>query len=251
MPTININSLTPGSQIYVKGIVDFSRIASRLEDEELAADNQRKLTKGLKPTDAPHTRLSITNAEVVYADPAHPTLAEQYIAEKFYASKAHPEKGLCYTGMNKTKNLPELYCRENDTSKQLEKIVSDSELASGLSVTMLIRIFATKMNNGASLDAVIVNEKPVRWIAHRGVSDTLANSGFEISAGADTASKIAEQISTPAYTAATPAPYMAAPQPAAYQTAAVPGTAPALPTPPKGYKYDEAKRLVPEGGIKP
>lgn len=283
MPTININTIPDNAQVYVTGIVDYSRIATRIEGAELDADNARKVAKGMRAIDKPHTRLTVSQAVVNYADPAQPTIAEQYIESKFYTSPTHPEKGICFSAMNKSKNFPELYTRESIASTILENIAADGEIAIGTSVTLMLRFFSTNQNKGVSLDAVIINSKNVRWSSGNSVENHLAARGFQIanSGAVDVVrSQLAENTAAapvapeaPAQPAA--APYMqqapvqqapvqnvapAVPTPpvapaAAPATAAAPAN-PALPIPPKGYTYDENGRIVPAatqsptGGIK-
>lgn len=261
MPTININSIEPNSKVYLTGIVDFSRIASQLDGDELAADNARKLANGMKPTSKAHTRLSISHCAIDYANPAQPTLAEQFISEKLWRSTLHPEKEFCYAAINKSRNLPNLYCRENSTSKQLEAVTATAELAIGTPVTIVLRFFTTNLNNGVSLDSVIVNEKPIRWSAGA-AGNALADRGFEIVNASVDAVRNQLKEETPAAPAAPAAPEYVQPastsytQPAAapastayVQPAAAPAAAPSLPVPPKGYVYDANNRLVPESTL--
>ena len=251
--SININSVEPGAQVFLNGIVDYSRIASHIDGEELAADNARKLAKGMRAIEKPHTRLVLSHCKLEYANPAAPTTAEKFIAERLYRSTAHPDKEDCFTAMNKSRNLPNLYCRDNAVSKQLEPAAPTAELAAGTPVTVALRFFSTNQNSGVSLDTVIVNQKPIKWNAGFSAA-ALAERGFEIVAPADASvDDIRAQLDAPVETAVppTPAPYMqpaAAPSaiPAAY---AQPAPEPTLPIPPKGYVYDENKRLVPESAV--
>lgn len=234
MPTININSIKAGSVVYVNGIVDFSRIATRIEGEELNEDNRRRIANGMRTVDKAHTRLSISNAAIAYADATQPTLAEKFISEKLYTSKKSPQKGLCYTGFNKSKNMPEVYCRSNAASDTLEAVNLEGELSSGQSVTLVLRFFATKQNNGVSLDAVIVNNKPVKC-GGNSMANTLETRGFKVvpATEGNVDDIRANLANTPA-----PAPFQAnsvatlpQPTPAPYmQPAAVPGSSPAAPT---------------------
>lgn len=263
MPTININSVPNGALVYITGTVEYSRIASHIDGEELAADNAKKVARGMRATDKPHTRLTINHCAIDYADPANPTIAEQFIAERMYVSTVHPENGQCYTASNKSRNLPSIYCRENIQSKSLEPVTAAGELSSGSSVTIMLRFFSTKQNSGVSLDSVIVNEKPVKWYSgrDRGAAAALAERGFVITEPADgepTVNEVREQLSQPvppAPTAASYVPPAPAPTAASYvQPAPAPAATPSLPKPPAGYMYDESQRLVPignnQGGIR-
>lgn len=257
--SININSVPSNSKVYINGFVDFCRITSHIDGEELAADNARKVAMGTRGTDKPHTRISISNCSIDYADKDAPTIAEQFIAERLYLSTAHPERNQCYTAANKSRNLPAVYCRDNIKSKTLEPVTLTGELMQGVPVTIVLRFFSTNQNAGVSLDTVIVNEKPVKCYTgtNRSSEAALAERGFEIAAPSTCAPSVddvraqlnAQPAPIPA-PAPTAAPAAVAPAPAA--TSAVP-SATNLPTPPAGYMYDENLRIVPipnQGGIK-
>lgn len=231
MPTININSVPANSEIYLNGVIDFSHISTRLDGDELKDDNTRRIANRLRAIDKPHSRISITHAYVAYADPNNPTLGEQYVAERLYDSQKHPEKGKCYTALNKSRNLPEVYRRDDANATQLDPVTltPGSEPASGLNVTLLLRTFATNQNNGISLDAVIINEKNIRF-AGSVTANSLMSRGLQISNNAISAADVTAQLNAPAAApapapTAVPAPTQtyAQPQPAAapYMTAPV------------------------------
>lgn len=265
---ININSIAPGSEVYITGTVEYSHIASQISGKELEADNAKKIKRGMKPTDKPHSRITIIGAEICYENPMNPSLAEQFIADRMYISKTNPAKGYCYTAVNKSRNLPEVFCRTDKNDLSLDPVECNQEIASGSNVTLLLRFFATNTNNGVSLDAVIVNQKPVKF-ARWGITNVLAKRGFIINQTA-TVEDVVSQISDPSYPAVEPysefgqtaVPYSAAmpqtyAQPVMPAPVAVPvptpvqSVAPSLPIPPKGYVYDQNGRIVPEnmGGI--
>lgn len=246
MHTININAIPDKSMVYVTGIVDYSRISSHIDGEELAADNAKKAQKGMRGTDKPHTRLTINQCAVDYENPSAPTLAEQYIAESLYKSTVHLENGMYYTATNKSRNLPAIFCRVNSQSKELRAVTTEGELAQGVPVTIALRFFATNQNSGVSLDSIIVNETPVKWFAAtRGPEAALAARGFTVT-NADNApsvNEVRDQLAQPAPAAPTASAYVSpAPTAAAYTPSA---SEPSLPTPPNGYMYDENQRLVP------
>ena len=260
----NINSVDINEKVYVSGVVDFSRIAAPLTAEELAADNARKSARGMRTVDKPYTHMTISHAVVAYTNPNAPTAAEQYITEKLYNTK-HAEKGLCFTALNKSRNLPAVYSRENAQSKELEPVSLEGELRPGTPVTVMIRFFSTNQNKGMSLDTVIVNERPVRYFGSTSNESALTEHGFTIVPPTNDTDvdAVREQVQannaqpTPAPAAPTAAPYVApAPVPAAPAPAApapVPAPAPTpaptnnLPIPPAGYMYDANNRLVPIG----
>src|SRR5574344_1256581 len=107
MPTININNVADNAKVYVTGIVDYSHITSQIDGEELAADDARKIANGMRAVGKPHSRISISKTDVTHVEASAHNITEHYISEKLYVLKAHPEKDLCYTGMNKSKKLPD------------------------------------------------------------------------------------------------------------------------------------------------
>lgn len=287
MTNININSVPVNSKVWVTGIVDYSRIASPIDGDELAEDDARRTARGLIPTGKAHTRLTLRNCVVNYENPASPTIAEQFIQDKFYDSKQHPENSPCFTAMNKSKNLPSLFCRENEQTKRVEAVVAEAELAPGTPVTIMIRFFASKQNHGCSLDMVIVNTKPITYYSKNMAEAALKEHGFEVVSSDDNTNIYSETVSTattyvppttqdnptvqtvppvaanipttqiPTSTANIPAPNSvptAVPPVAPSTSAPTQNVAPGvvLPNPPAGYKYDENGRVVPitnNGGI--
>lgn len=246
MPNININSIPANSMVYVNGIVDYCRIASQIDGEELKASNARRVSLGSRAIEKPHTTITLRNCSVDYANPNAPTQAELFIAEKFYASKAHPENSPCYTGYNKSKNLPTVYARESLQSSELEKIMPEGEVAPGVPVTIILRFFSSAQNNGVSLDAVIVNEKPIKWFNRNITDGALKARGFTIADNAPNVEDVRAQLEAE-QPAAVAAPFPAsapAPAPASYAAPTVP-VSPSLPKPPDGYGYDAQGRCRP------
>lgn len=178
--TVNVNSIAPGTIIMIRGNVTFSRIASRIEGDELAKRIMEQQAKGWKPVDKPHTTLTIKNAMVLMQNPNAPTLAEKYATESLYISKQHPEYGYCYTGTNKSpNNLPDVGVREADGNTVTSVTPLQAELDNDLAVTLVLRVFKSKnaMNNGVSMDAVIV-EEPIRYYSASTISKALESQGL-------------------------------------------------------------------------
>ena len=182
MLKINVNTVPDGATMYVRGVVEYSIITKRLEGAELDADNARKSQFGMMAESKPHSRLTISQASVVYADPANPTIGEQFISQKFYESKKAPGKKAMFNAVNKSYSLPDIYARDDSDPTKLIPTCLDAELAAGMKVTLLMRIFPTKMNKGVSLDAVICDE-PIRYVGGAGAtSGALSAAGFTVAA---------------------------------------------------------------------
>lgn len=216
------NDLTPNTNILVRGRTTFSRIARRVEGEELEREKARERARGARVIhDKPYTCLSIDQAEVVMRDPNNPTKEEIWAQEHLFTSNSGKYTGYCFTARNKSTTLPKV-CLMNGlsgTAPEMEEPLP-AELANGLLVTMVLRVFQAMPNNGVSLDRVILHE-PIRYY-NSSIPD-LSAWGMTIK---------------PAENPAPQAPATAAPQAQPAAPAPVPNTAaPAPVAPPTGNPF--------------
>ena len=175
--SISATQLAEGEIVLIRGKLGFSRLVSLIEGAELEASDQRKVQHRMSPTGRPHTTVTITDAEVVYKNPTAPTLEEMFVSERRYASKQNPASGPNWSIDNKSTTLPIIAAKNDDGS--WEQITPDVDLASGLDVTLVLRVYKPKqhMNRGLSLDQVIVNETP-RFYSGGMATDELAARGI-------------------------------------------------------------------------
>ena len=219
--SVQLNQLAPNTTFLVRGVLAYSRLAHQIDGEELQKDQTRRQQKGWIPIDKPYTTATINNAQVLYAsgNPQQKTPAEIYAEEHFFQSRSAQAQGWSFTGNNKGKVLPWI---AEMKGKQAVQVVPEGELANGLDVTLVMRVFRGKGNNGLSLDGVIVNE-PIRYYTG-GATAGLADLGITFVPAAAT--------SAPAAPASAP---VAAPAPAAMPAAPA---APAQTFPPAGSAYN-------------
>lgn len=237
--TVALNSLAPGTSFMIQGTLTFSRITSRIEGEELKRRIDTATRNGWIPVDKPHTTASISNARVVYANvdangnPISKTPAEIYAEESLYQSRKDPSQGLCYTGNNKGNQLPTVGVLSADRHS-VDGIIPEHELANGLNVTLVMRVFKpkTQRNNGVSLEGIIVNE-PIRYFDNNAISQSLEAYGLAWNpapvAPSDTTNTTASESTaatpTPSAPTASAAPFgqpVSAPQGNPYSTQGVP-----------------------------
>lgn len=157
--TIDTNKLTPGKLIRIRGNVAYSRLAKQIAGNELAEDMERKRKAGRIPIDRPYTTITICNATILTEGP-QPTLEEQYIEERLYKSSMERSQGYSFTINDKGKYLPVV--AELDNNNTANQVKMAKELASGLDVTLVLRVFKGSPNNGVALHMVLVNE-PVKF----------------------------------------------------------------------------------------
>jgi hypothetical protein len=185
----------------------------------------------MNPIGRPHTSVNLSEAEVVFADPASPTLEELFVQERRFISAKHPEHGQSYSMDNKSLNLPIVGVKNADGT--VEQVILEGDLAAGLEVTLLLRVYKPKgyANCGLSLDLVLLHEQPRYYnpgvntgeLAARGIIFTTPPKQVS---GADAAAAPAAAVAAAGFPANTDAATnLPAPAPA---VAAVPATPPVM-----------------------
>ncbi|MFJ2662550.1 hypothetical protein [Arthrobacter koreensis] len=160
--TIAATELTPGQTVMVRGKTTFSRLARLVEGEALAKSDATRVQNGMQAIGRPYTSVNLAHAEVLFADPANPTREELFVQERRFVSKKNPENGLGYGIDNKSTTLPPVGVR--NANNEIEQVILENDLAAGLDVTLVLRVYKPKthLNCGLSLDLVVV-EEPIRY----------------------------------------------------------------------------------------
>lgn len=161
-------------QVLVQGTVDYSRVASHIEGDELARRVARDRSKF--PTNTPHTLLEISNIQIYRTGPAgqdgYPsaTEAEAFVEGKAFTRK-DPEKGLCLTLENKTKSLPALLVRNAETGQYEQVVQPQGEIAPGTQVQVVLRVFYVPQyaKKGINLEAVLFSTPTIPYTQGRGL----------------------------------------------------------------------------------
>jgi hypothetical protein len=160
--SISASQITEGNSVFIRGKLGFAVLARLIEGAELVASDQRKTKNGMNPVGKPHTTATITNAEVQFADLNNPTLEEQFVSERRYDSPKRPETGPNYSIDSKGSTLPVIAIPSPKGDGTFDQDESGHELAQGLDVTLVLRVYKPKNfnNRGLALDQVIVHETP-------------------------------------------------------------------------------------------
>lgn len=175
--TISTQSLTPGELFCVRGKLTYGRLAKQVDGEELEKDKQRRAARGMRPIERPYTSATITDAYVPLKDKNNPTLEERYAQESLYTSHANGSHGFNFSAVNRGNRLPWIGVRDPQDPMKIEQLMLPNELASGLDVTLVMRVFQGKPNKGVTLDGVILNEAP-RYYASADPSASLSALGI-------------------------------------------------------------------------
>lgn len=182
--TMLLNQAQNGDIALVRGRLVYCRIASRIEGAELDRRNAENMKMGFSKEDKPLTMATIEGAQIIYANadangnPISKTRVEEYIESKLKVSAKYPDRGFRYTGRNKSpNNLPKVGVRQPDGSAQ--QVYIEKDLANGLLVTFVMRVFASKSNrnHGISLDSVIV-EEAIRYLEFDSLQSDMAARGI-------------------------------------------------------------------------
>jgi len=171
--TINSNQLTVGATYLVRGKVGFSRITRQTTDEERERENKRRMYA--QTTN--YSNISIYNAQVIAKDPQNPTLEEKYAAECLYKSSSQNYPGANFSAMNKSKNLPAV--AELKGPNNYVQFIPKHELAQGLDVTLVMRVYKSgQRNNGVNLDTILINGPVEYYGGNNDPQSTLSEWGI-------------------------------------------------------------------------
>lgn len=233
---INTNQLEPNSYFMIRGKVSFSRITRFMTKAEFDAQNQRKIQSG-RPTDnRPYAHLSLVNCQVVCSDVNNKSINEEFAEQKLFTTPTKPETGWNYTAKQAgtfetmpdgsivtTGYLPTVWVL--DPTHHFQHIQPQGELANGMDVTVVMRVYKAAPNNGIALDRILCNE-PIRYYAGGGNASQELAAKYGLTFGPVDAS-IDTHVTAQSYGAVNPA-QAAAPAPMApVAPAPAPAAAPA------------------------
>ncbi len=178
--SVSASQLAEGRTVFIRGKLAFARLTRPIVGAELAVRDQRKLHSGLTPVGKPHTTATITAAEVVFADPGNPTVEELFVSERRYRSKKNPSSGPNYSIDSKGSTLPIIAVPAAAGDGTYDQDVSGRELAQGLEVTLVLRVYKPKnfANHGLAIEQVIVHDPPRYYNAGGVDPDELAARGI-------------------------------------------------------------------------
>ena len=163
--TISDSQLTVNNYILVRGNIEFSRLLKKIEGDELIKDQRRKMQMGMNPIDKPYTTIQLTNARIVPLKPGQKSIEETFVEERFYKKTNDPtDTAYHYSIINKSP-FPNLFYQAVDgKTTEGNQIYPEAELANGLDVILVLRVFqaANFGRKSITLHSVIIQE-PVRY----------------------------------------------------------------------------------------
>lgn len=184
MSTISAESLRADQYVLVRGHTSFSRLARLIEGPELEKRAAEGAARGQQyPTNVPHTTISLVDPEVVFEDPNAPTQEELYVQGKFFQLNKGVNAGkTSFSIDNKSTNLANVFEPDPDNPGSHRQLILDSDLATGLDVTLVLRTFKPKSHpkKGLGLQQIILHEAP-RYFSQSVNTEELAARGITIS----------------------------------------------------------------------
>lgn len=158
--TVCVNEkMRPGESVVIKGKLDFSRLAKHIDGEELERYNYwAEQRSGVFMNHRPFTQVTLSDAELVFANPDSPTWEEIYVQQHMlYTSKSKQSDGkTCATLTNKSSRLPHVGVLDNGV---VNEVKLERELDRSLNTIVTAYVFnGYKEHRGVSLDWVIVDK---------------------------------------------------------------------------------------------
>lgn len=160
--TIQDQQLKENTYVIVEGQLEFSRLASHIAGDELIRDQQNKAKNQMNIIDRPYTTVTLIDPKIVpKAQDGTLSVEEQYIQERFYTTQRDPSH-LHYNINNTSPNLSRISAPFQGNVQDQRELVLKQELANGLTVRLLLRIYKPKKFNrkGVALDCVMLMEEP-------------------------------------------------------------------------------------------
>lgn len=150
--------------LRVKGLIDYSHIATKIAGEELERANS--YTKF--PSKDPYYKVSIliTETDIQKAfifdkDDESATYLAAYLASRVYESKKEENKGKKFLSLISKGN--EVRTFKKDTDNKLHRVaLNGNELAQGLEVEIEVVFFETKYGAGVGINAVIITAPEIK-----------------------------------------------------------------------------------------
>ena len=163
--TVSESQLTVNTYVLVRGNIEFARLLNKIDGDELIKDQHRKMQMGMSPIDKPYTTVTLTNARIVPIKPGFKSPEETFVEERFYKRQGDPADAPFHYTINNKSPFPNLfYQAEPGKNTEGTQIHPEAELANGLDVILILRIFqATKIaRKSVTLHAILLQE-PVRY----------------------------------------------------------------------------------------
>ena len=168
--------------INIRGKVAFSRIATRVEGQELILRQQQDTARGLIPHTKPFITITINNPMILNTN--LPAEVVNVIQERFYTRQ---DGTISFAQESKAPFMPTVaYSAEaGDDLKGVgiadDKVHLPAELANGLDVTLGIQLYSKNAFTGLGLNYILINE-PIKYYNNSALEAQFAAQGINYTA---------------------------------------------------------------------
>lgn len=163
--------------ILIQGEVSFSHIATMYDGPELIEANRKAVERGGSPSLRPYCTISIDNPRILNQETLPPEVVS--VMTKRISTKEGRSR---YYATSKSPNLPPVVYSALAGDGYSGHGIADAnhplphELATGLKVTIVAKLFNTKMGVGCGIDGILVDE-PVRYYEPNSIASILGLQG--------------------------------------------------------------------------
>lgn len=172
--------IKPGDRVVLEGVIQFARIATMIEGEELERKIVREKAFGNRfyPR-KPHTSLTLRNVRIKVKDQENIRPIEKLLRTRLYRSKKHPEYDLMWNMDNKSPFVPRVAVALDDNT--LQEIVLPKDPAVGQKVNLILSTYRNQSGSLSwNLDLIIFPNEDIKYYtAQDSLSKTLGEFGYE------------------------------------------------------------------------
>lgn len=174
-----LNLIPEGSEAYIRGKVDYCRIAKQIDGDALTRDMASRRQRGRDPIERPYTTLTLKDPTIVpiSKDLNNMTALETLLHNtRFYSSAKDASKR--FTSDNKGNSIPKAAHWEDG---KYHAVILQNELAQDSDVMIKVRVFKpkTRRNHGLAMDAVMIMDPVIKYWAPSGdIASSMAAAGM-------------------------------------------------------------------------
>ena len=149
---INLNQIPAEATALVEGIVNFSRIGSKIEGEELVKYNENRAFS----KNTPFYTMTIRNLSDLKSNDKN---FETYIRQRAYKSEKYPDHGFNLT-VDGTGNLPQILLKNTNGKYNNVENTECLEITNGTKVKLVLKVYQSKnfANKGLGFNTILIED---------------------------------------------------------------------------------------------
>lgn len=171
-----LNEIEDNTVFMLNGEVLFSRIVNKIKGEEREKFNEGKKYK----IDKDYFTLTLKNVDK--ATTSNKCVAdskkaiEEYVKSKLYEDNKGHENCFSINSKSTKEHIPTYL---NVGKNKFQPTELEHELAEGVKVVLMLRVYETEQDNGLALDCVLINDE-IRYFEPTNFEDNFTDFGFNL-----------------------------------------------------------------------